>query len=804
MEKLSNKLSKLKGRSFDELRVRGSQAFASLRERRSWTSDAKLPSDEAFVRLFDDGKIEGNKISPDGLLEHFRNRTRPFFFAGLNERESTVAALRESFGGETEKVLIEKANRICDGYFDLLGFRGLHFGEPLDWHLEPISNKRSPLVHWSLIDEIDPAETGDKKIVWELNRHQHFITLGRAYWRTNDERYAETFVEHLCSWMDQNPPKLGVNWLSSLEISFRSISWVWAFYFFKDSPHLSSEIFWRALKFLYLHARHLEKFLSIYSSPNTHLTGEALGLFYLGLLLPELKRAKRWQDLGQQVLFRAIDKHILSDGVYFERASYYQRYTVDFYLQLSILLERNSKKVPAKLKDKLQAALDHLMLITRPDGTTPLYGDDDGGRLTPLDERPTDDYRAALATGAAVFNRGDYKFVAKEATEEIVWLLGAEGFERFQNGKWQMPNYTSAAFPEGGYYVMRDDWSSDANFMLIDCGPHGFLNCGHAHADALSFDMVARGKTLLVDSGTFIYTADKTLRDWFRSSQAHNTVTIDGESSSVPAGPFSWNHVAECVTENWISNESFDFFSGSHDGYMRLSSPAKHRRNILFLKKDYWIVLDAIETTGEHNYELNFHLAPNAKLKLDGGQSELVSFTANTGEETAFVICCDGSFDSSEIKSGWVSTCYGVKEKADVIVCRKTNSSEAEFVSFMLPIPKKETKAYKIETNAGKGFRIEVDQFEDILLLGGNGETIKTESLVSNFKWTWARFSKENNALEELALIEGSQLSFDGRTIINFDAPIAFAHAKRNGDELRIETDKESFRVIVPLIREEA
>ena len=137
---------------------------------------------------------------------------------------------------------------------------------------------------------LDAAVTGDKKIVWELNRHQYFITLGQAYWLTGDQRYAQTFVSHLDSWMDQNPPKLGINWASSLEVAFRSISWLWALYFFKDSPALTAPTFLRTLKFLYLQARHLETYLSTYFSPNTHLTGEALGLFYLGTLLPEFRR----------------------------------------------------------------------------------------------------------------------------------------------------------------------------------------------------------------------------------------------------------------------------------------------------------------------------------------------------------------------------------------------------------------------------------------------------------------------------------------------------------------------------------
>jgi len=204
-------------------------------------------------------------------------------------------------------------------------------------------------VHWSRLDYLDAELAGDKKIVWELNRHQYFTTLGQAYWLTGDERYAQTFVVHLESWMDQNPPKLGINWASSLEIAFRSISWLWGFYFFRDSPTLNSRTFLRALKFLYLNARHLETYLSTYFSPNTHLTGEALGLFYLGLLLPEFKESARWRETGKRILVEQLPIHVRPDGVYFEQSSYYHRYTTDFYLHVRLLLSANQEAVPSDL-----------------------------------------------------------------------------------------------------------------------------------------------------------------------------------------------------------------------------------------------------------------------------------------------------------------------------------------------------------------------------------------------------------------------------------------------------------------------
>ena len=211
------------------------------------------------------------------------------------------------------------------------------------------------------------------------------------------------------------------------------------------------------------------------------------------------------------------------------------------------------------------------MYITRPDGTTPLFGDDDGGRLVMLDNRPANDFRSLLSTGAVLFDRGDYKFVAGAAAEETFWLLGAEGLRRFDDLEARTPAKESVEFRDGGYYVMRDGWSATSNYLLFDCGPHGMANCGHAHADALAIELAAHGQTLLVDPGTFTYTGAREMRDWFRSSAAHNTLTVDRESSSIPADTFSWKTNTSCERLAWIEHPRFTYVAGRHSGYEPLS-----------------------------------------------------------------------------------------------------------------------------------------------------------------------------------------------------------------------------------------
>lgn len=662
------KLQKLRNASLHELRVRASQRVAAFGERRGWSSLAKLPD-----------------TVPDADFQATR------FFASFQDPERSVAEFKARWP-ETARLILEQADRLCAGRFDLLGFSDLSFGDPIDWHFEPITGKRIPQLHWSKLDYLDAGVAGDKKIVWELNRHQYFMKLGQAFLLARDERYARTFVNHIESWMDANPPKLGINWASSLEVAFRSISWLWALYFFKGA--VPADTLKRALKFLYLSARHLESYLSTYFSPNTHLTGEALGLFYLGTLLPEFAEAKRWRELGQGILIDQIPVHVRGDGVYFEQSSYYHRYTTDFYLHFLVLARRNRIDLPGKVDEALISLLDHLMYITRPDGTTPFFGDDDGGRLAMLDARAPNDFRAPLATGAVLFSRGDYKFVAGSAGEELLWLLGVEGLSQYDSIAAHVPEKLSQGFPEGGYFVMRDGWTPESNYLLFDCGPHGSLNCGHAHADSLSFELAAHGRTLLVDPGTCTYTGSQELRDWFRSSQAHNTVTLDGRSSSVPDGPFTWKTIAQCRLLEWITAERFDFVSAEQSGLTR---------SILFLKGGYWIVRDMLKSPGERSAGIYFHFDSTTNPHLE---NEAV-------RESGFSLQSYGNGLWSE-ENQWVSHCYGQKEPAKVFRFSALLRDGDSVYSFLLP---GELSVKRIPMDNGDGFEVFAGNTRDLVII---------------------------------------------------------------------------------------
>jgi uncharacterized heparinase superfamily protein len=685
VKKAITQLNKLRGRGFRELMTRGHQELSKLADR-VFLVRADEMSDEALYLEFAPVWRNGSGEGTAALLQDRLREGHNLFLPPLGGRRAVVETMNRRFQPERAAILAAAENAI-EGRFDLLGYTNLEFGAPLDWHLNPLTGDRAPLVHWSRLDPVAPIGQGDLKVFWELHRHSHFVTLGQAFWLSNDPRFAEAFVKQATSWMDANPAGVGVGWAASLDVAFRAISWLWALHLCADSNQVSADFVARLVKSLIEHGRHIEKYLSTYFSPNTHLTGEALGLFYLGVALPELRRADHWRKTGLRILLDQLPKQVRPDGVYFEQTSYYHRYTTDFYLHLFMLIRAKdmslSREDERLLWNRLEAMFDHLMWIERPDGTTPLYGDDDGGRLLKFAPRPANDFRDTLAMGATIFKRGDWKHAVGPAPVEVVWLLGTEGLDCYDRLPAAPPEEGSRAFTRSGYYVMRDGWAHDSAYVLIDGGRHGSeMGPGHAHADALAIEFAACGVAWLVDPATYVYSADPYARNWFRSTEAHNTATVDEEGQSVPAAPFAWQSMASCQTSEFEDLGDTVAFEGSHDGYCRLADPVTHTRSVVLIRKPdapCLIINDSFQANAAHRYAIRYHFAPGVRAIASDNRIEAI---APTGEELVLLVL--GSEVQARLEDGWVSTCYGACTPALIAVFEAECEGTAEFTSVVM------------------------------------------------------------------------------------------------------------------------
>lgn len=669
------KLNRLRSMGAAELAVRGRQEIAKRLERAGMLG---RPSSPPY----------GMREAGRAHFARFQEAGFATFFAGADSDAARDLLLRRL--PCDQKLLLMVANDVREGRFDLLGYRELSFGDPIDWHLDPVSGHRAPREHWSLIDPLDRASVGDSKVTWELNRHQWLVNLGQAYRLTGEERYAECFAARVGEWLRANPRGIGINWASSLEVALRLISWCWALTLFRRSKALSAPLFVDMLESLHAHACHVEQYLSSYFSPNTHLTGEALGLLYAGVVLPQCGDAARWRTLGRRLLEEQIGRQVLADGVYFEQSTYYQRYTVEIYLHYLILAQRSGMPVPPVVRERVQRMLDCLLAMRLPNGSMPQIGDADGGSLLPFTYRPARNFRGVFAVGAALFARPDYAWAAGGVAPEILWLLGSEGCEAFDALRPAPPVDTpSRAYRDSGYAVMRDAWKPDSHQLILDAGPLGCpVSGGHGHADLLGVQCAVFGEPCIVDPGTYSY-ADTRWRNHFRGTAAHSTVRIDGQDHAVPAGPFRWEQRPGARLRRWVSTDTFDLADADHDAYRGLTDPVTHRRRVFFAKPGYWLLVDDLDGGAEHRVELKFQFAPldvvldpdgRARARLAEGRELRVLAFARTPLQARLVK------GGQHPIQGWVSPDYGRLEPAPALTYSTTAVLPLRVLTLLLPV----------------------------------------------------------------------------------------------------------------------
>lgn len=695
IENLQNmKLQRISSMGFGELVFRTRQELAKRLERTGVGVPGRIRSRPA-LRIFAlrgagrrGGRLNyGNAVRPHEVLFNLLYNVR-FFRGAVSTRTRSVFKSRMP---DAYRQVLEAADDACRGRFNLLGYSRLSFGNPPDWHLDPVSGRHAPDEHWSRIDPLDPERVGDSRVIWELSRHQWFVSLGQAYRCTGEEHYARRFAGSITGWMQANPVGRGINWTSSLEAAFRLISWSWALFLFRGSKVLPWSLSEAILEQAGVHARRIERYLSYYFSPNTHLTGEALGLFYAGTVFPELDGADRWRELGRRILLEQLDRQVLPDGVYFEQSTCYQRYTVEIYLHFLILAARQGVVVPPEVGERVQDMLDFLLAIRQPDGSMPQIGDTDGGSLLPLAHRTSEDFRGVFAVAAAFFGRADYAWAAGEAAPEVLWLLGPEGLQVFDALQPSPPSTTpSRLFERGGYAVMRESWDRDAHQLILDAGPLGCpVSSGHGHADLLAIQCAVFGEPCLIDPGTYGYTHDRRWRDYFRGSFAHSTVTIDGLGQADPGGPFKWGQRPRARLRRWVSTETFDLVDADHDAYHRLADPVTHRRRVLFVKPRYWVVVDDLYGQDEHRVGLRFQLAP--MTAITPGADGWGIARGSRGRGCRFRVCSPVPLDVELAAGqehpirGWVSPDYGRREPAPLVIYSAVARFPLRLVTLLVP-----------------------------------------------------------------------------------------------------------------------
>lgn len=698
--------------------------------------------------------------TPLGLRYLHERAARRFYPAAVpGRREELIDVLRARAPGWIDRS-VEEAERLLEGAVPILGHGLVEIGNEVDWHHDPVAGMRWPLRFWADYDLVAADNVADPKVVHELNRHQHLPRLAKGYALTGDERFARCAVRQMLSWIEQNPRGVGINWSSSLEIGLRALSWLWTLFLLLPSEALSEATAQRLLASLHGQLEHVARYLSRYSSPNTHLLGEAAALFVGGTVLAGLRDARLWRERGLRILAQEAERQVLADGAHAELSSCYHCYSLDFYLQALALARHGNVAFPAAATRRTIRQAEFLLHLTRPDGTLPQLGDGDGGRALALARQDYRSFTDGLGTAALLFERADLGDAAGGTHEETLWLLGPGSWDRFdglarpagggrgrrRRGGSSVPGGRGpqrrggtsgppACRPtsRGGYVVQRT--SDDHAHLVFDCGDLGGIGGGHGHADALSIVLHSGGHEHLVDPGTGVYNLQPEWRDYFRSTRAHNTVVVDGADQSVPGGTFRWTQRAGARLEDGLSLAGLAYVEGEHDGYRRLPRPVTHRRRLLLIDSmlepgsrpdvpaepgepaepgarragsrvppAYWLVFDDLRGEGRHRYDIHYHLSRDLDdLHLRPHERGGVGLRCgHDGSGIDLWVGGSGAIDWEILRGetsppqGWVSRRYGEWRPAPVLRAGYSREVPAAFLSMIAPVRRDEDERWRV------------------------------------------------------------------------------------------------------------
>lgn len=605
------------------------------------------------------------RVRASDLLAHFHSRTRPKFLPGFRDLAATARLQKQVFPAETRS-LIAEAERIAKEHcWPLLGFGEKGFGEAeIQWNRDPLSGFTWPQTYHADINLLR-NDGSDARVVWELNRCAHFITLGRAYAITSDDQISEAFFRQLNSWRAQNPVARGVNWNCAMEVALRAMNLLGAFALFLRAPQMDEVVLKEFLKTIDQHGAHIQRNLEFsHIATSNHYLADVVGLLWIGLMLPELEAAREWREFGFREMLNEMDKQLLPDGADYEASTGYHRLKVELFLYSFVLCHLNGLDIEEKYWSNLRAMIEYLRAYLRPDGRAPLIGDSDSGQVFPIVRRAGNDHEYVSALGAAVFQEPRFKGThasgvqpqraVAETTEhaaavrtELLWLLGEQGLRDYDS----LPASASSpsrAFADAGVYLLRQ---KDL-YLHFNAGGIGVNGRGsHGHNDALSIEVSACGTAFIVDPGSYVYTANLHERNLFRSTAYHSTVQVDGSEQNTieETVPFVIGNEAQPKVLEWETTPEADLITAEQNGYRRLSQPITHRRTIQFDKrKRFWLVRDELAGEGTHEFCFRFHLASNleSKVRPDG----IIEVCDKMNGARLLIIC-----DKPDLKEGQAS-----------------------------------------------------------------------------------------------------------------------------------------------------
>lgn len=465
----------------------------------------------------------------------------------------------------------------------------------------------------------------DIRAVWEPARLQHITTL--LYQLDNTENRLEIeskAKKELLHWIEKNPFLLGPHYHSVMECGLRIPVF---FYGLKKLVSLTKDEQFKIVTAIYQHAWWISRRLSLFSSLGNHTVCEAVGLIFAGAIFKKVSIGEKWLSKGISLLKQELEHQVLEDGGPAEQSLNYHRFVLDLYWLAIDFLEKNTLADCSNLIPRLILGEKFLNAFMYSEVSFASIGDsDDGFAIAPC-----------------------------------IMPVRGQWAKREDKAESRVDRITS--FMKSGYSILRQ---KDGMHMTFDHGPLGMAPLyNHGHADALAITLSSNSVPFLVDPGTYRYNGAPEWRHYFKSTRAHNTVTINEQDLAVQETGFIWSRPYQASLEICKKIEGGVFLQASHDGYTRFKHPVTHSRTILWLNEGNILIKDTFAGQGPHFFELNFHFHPGVVI--------MAQESGWIADHEGVKLYIDCNHKLTHVKGqeqpllGWYSSAYGKKEPCSVL-----------------------------------------------------------------------------------------------------------------------------------------
>lgn len=286
---------------------------------------------------------------------------------------------------------------------------------------------------------------------------------------------------------------------------------------------------------------------------------------------------------------------ITDDGPWYEGAWGYHFYTMNALLPLTEAAHNAGLPVySGPLGERYRSFYLAPLMMALPDGRLPAFNDSTSA---------TANGQAAYEAAFARWNDPRLTAAIRTGNRRTLQAL-ITGTETLPEAK--SLSFESTDFPASGYAFLRQGAGPDATTLVLKYGPHGG---GHGHPDKLNVVLFMAGQTVLDDPGITTYGVPVHM-GWYRTTLAHNTLTVDEESQTPTMGKLLvFQH-----TPKWSAAlaDAGPIYNG-----------IQFRRAVFLLGPNLVVGIDLARATDGQTHQFDFALHPSFARPSEESKSSI-------------------------------------------------------------------------------------------------------------------------------------------------------------------------------------